>query len=152
MAPVIVKDTVSHVLFPWKSQRVEGTPSIITCLNKQIWPHRGKECSMKQNRNIQTWQKSQLEDEESEPTLNGSQPGDECGTAGRRGAGAMEATPLVHGRRRLHCDLVLKVCRMWHEQTNGCKKKSYFNHSICRIFKDRCALVWITTEEIAHNL
>lgn len=44
-------------------------------------------------------------------TLDGSQAGDEGGTAGRRGAGAVEASSLVHGRGSLNRDLVLEVCR-----------------------------------------
>lgn len=30
----------------------------------------------------------------------------------------MKASPLVHGRRRLHSDLVLEVCKVQHEQMN----------------------------------
>lgn len=44
-------------------------------------------------------------------TLDGSQAGNEGGTAGRRGAGAVEASPLVHGRWSLNRDLMLEVCR-----------------------------------------
>lgn len=44
-------------------------------------------------------------------TLDGSQAGNEGGTAGRRGAGAVEASSLVHGRWSLNRDLMLEVCR-----------------------------------------
>lgn len=55
-----------------------------------------------------------------ELTLNGSQPGDEGGAAGWRGAGAMKAAPFVHRRRRLHCYLVLEVCKIQNEKMGRC--------------------------------
>lgn len=49
-------------------------------------------------------------------TLDGSESGDERGAAGRGRAGAVEAPPLVHGWRRLNCDLMLEVCAEMGEQ------------------------------------
>lgn len=45
-------------------------------------------------------------------TLDGSESGDERGAAGRRGAGTVKAPALVHGWRRLNCDLMLEVCKV----------------------------------------
>lgn len=52
-------------------------------------------------------------------TLDGSESGDERGAAGGGGAGAVEAPPLVHGWRRLNCDLMLEVCKSALMRTNG---------------------------------
>ncbi len=67
----------------------------------------------------------------SELTLDSSQTGDECGTAGRRGAGAVEASPLVHGGRCLYSDLMLEVCKMQHAHIDRCKKAIMTSEQYC---------------------